>query len=124
MGQAKQRGTFDERKAAAIAMGNIRKETLEEGVRNSTQWVCAVCGEREYIEVFTLRRISPIYTPGNVEAFFKDQQTISFRCLHCSTLAGRRQGEQENVPANNQPVEGRSSAGEDDRNANSNVSTP
>ena len=111
MGQAKQRGNFEQRRESAI-----NRSTLEEGVRNSTQWVCAVCGARDYIEVFTIRRISPLYTPGNVEAFFKDNQTTSFRCLNCSAPAGRRQGEPETLQNSITPMESWSSAGEDDRN--------
>lgn len=123
MGQAKQRGTFEQRKAGAISLQS-QQEHLREGVRNSTQANCMICGSHDFVEVFTVRRISPLYTPTKTEAFFKDERTLNFKCLGCGASAGRRKDEQPSLPQDSEPLEGGSTAGDNNRNVDSTLEEP
>lgn len=82
MGQAKKRGTFDER----VQQAQLRKEaqeTLKLGVKNSVEQVCTNCGCPIFTRGFSIRRISFIYTPSGKDEYLALPQQITI-CASCA----------------------------------------
>jgi hypothetical protein len=116
MGEATNRGTFEQRRAAAIAAGRLspsqNERVLQEGIKNSEAVKCP-CGCDAFTQVFEVRRISGIYTPNGQLAFISGPPVPI--CLNCHRPLNveNNANEQETVQADISDVQGRIISGTD-----------
>ena len=100
----------DQRKAQVKQDQQLMQRQAMEGLKRSEVYKC-ICGSSVFVETFSMRRISPLYTPDKQPRFIPIE---TYRCMSCGKVPGDYEHEQKDVQKNKTDVQGGSISGNDD----------
>lgn len=95
-------------KKARMQQAKAQQALANEAVANSTIYKCK-CGSEIFIQVYGMRRISPLYTPDKQPRFVP---VPTYRCMACGSEVRDYANEPEDIKENNESEERRTPAEE------------
>ena len=71
-----------DQKQARMKMAKEQQKMTQEAMATATIHPCPDCGSLIYVQVYIMKRISPIYTPDGKARFIP---VTTFRCMKCGS---------------------------------------